>query len=93
MTNCPNCGAPIVAPVCEYCGTVHRGFRAMTPGIMDDGWDITKIDQYLSYGAITPNEARELVGLSRIDESHLIGTYKVDQLYQQAIQAMRKYTE
>lgn len=22
MTNCPNCGAPIVAAKCEYCGTV-----------------------------------------------------------------------
>lgn len=23
MTNCPNCGAPIVGLVCEYCGTHH----------------------------------------------------------------------
>lgn len=22
MSNCPNCGAPIVGPSCEYCGTV-----------------------------------------------------------------------
>ena len=22
MTNCPNCGAPIVSYQCEYCGTV-----------------------------------------------------------------------
>lgn len=21
-TNCPNCGAPIVGPSCEYCGTI-----------------------------------------------------------------------
>lgn len=21
--NCPNCGAPITGPVCEYCGTRH----------------------------------------------------------------------
>ena len=21
MTNCPNCGAPITGPECEYCGT------------------------------------------------------------------------
>ena len=21
MTNCPNCGAPITGPSCEYCGT------------------------------------------------------------------------
>lgn len=24
MINCPNCGAPVVADVCEYCGTVFR---------------------------------------------------------------------
>ena len=23
MTNCPNCGAPIIGRICEYCGTVH----------------------------------------------------------------------
>ena len=23
-TNCPNCGAPITGPKCEYCGTVHN---------------------------------------------------------------------
>lgn len=23
MTSCPNCGAPIRGPECEYCGTVH----------------------------------------------------------------------
>lgn len=22
--NCPNCGAPISSPVCEYCGTRHE---------------------------------------------------------------------
>lgn len=22
MTNCPNCGAPVVSSQCEYCGTV-----------------------------------------------------------------------
>ena len=21
MTNCPNCGAPVTAHICEYCGT------------------------------------------------------------------------
>lgn len=24
MTNCPNCGAPIVGPKCEYCDTVFE---------------------------------------------------------------------
>lgn len=22
ITNCPNCGAPISGPLCEYCGTI-----------------------------------------------------------------------
>lgn len=22
MTNCPNCGAPVTAPQCEYCGSI-----------------------------------------------------------------------
>lgn len=24
MTNCPNCGAVITGPKCEYCGTVFK---------------------------------------------------------------------
>jgi hypothetical protein len=23
-TNCPNCGAPITGPICEYCGTMFE---------------------------------------------------------------------
>ena len=26
-TNCPNCGAPIQGPKCEYCGTNFRDYR------------------------------------------------------------------
>ena len=24
MSNCPNCGAPVVGDICPYCGTAHR---------------------------------------------------------------------
>lgn len=36
MGNCPNCGAPITGPECEYCGTKHRGYRREVPGLMED---------------------------------------------------------
>lgn len=26
--NCPNCGAPIISAVCEYCGTRHWEFES-----------------------------------------------------------------
>ena len=26
MTNCPNCGAPIISSQCEYCGTIFSKF-------------------------------------------------------------------
>lgn len=29
-TNCPNCGAPITGPVCEYCGTRHYSQEILT---------------------------------------------------------------
>ena len=29
MTNCPNCGAPITGPVCEYCETVFSKPRSI----------------------------------------------------------------
>lgn len=30
--NCPNCGAPITAEKCEYCGTVFYDFFALDVG-------------------------------------------------------------
>lgn len=32
MTNCPNCGAPITAEKCAYCGTVILDFAAIQVG-------------------------------------------------------------
>lgn len=31
--NCPNCGAPITGPRCEYCGTQHYDHEAGTGGV------------------------------------------------------------
>ena len=38
MTNCPNCGAPIVAAQCEYCGTRfdHVVIRSRTNRLEDE---------------------------------------------------------
>lgn len=63
MINCPNCGAPIVAAKCEYCGTRFPGFEPVKPN-----------DIYESYtgmvesGALTVNEARRLFDLDPIKD-------------------------
>lgn len=42
QTNCPNCGAPIISSVCEYCGTRHVSkseidiLNAKTKALKDD---------------------------------------------------------
>ena len=41
MTNCPNCGAPITGPRCEYCGTVFERpkvvyYNIPYPGLHND---------------------------------------------------------
>ena len=35
MTNCPNCGAPITGPRCEYCGTQFERRHEVAP----ERWD------------------------------------------------------
>ncbi len=79
--NCPNCAAPIVGPVCEYCGTTFPWYRssaeyellkAKTCVIQEQ--DIVKtlyneaIFAMRAYGSglITYNEAREMVGFDPI---------------------------
>ena len=64
MTNCPNCGAPIVASKCEYCGTVFRN-------------------------AIPLNSARTFLEL---ENEYLKCHISVQQLYDEAIFAMRAYS-
>lgn len=59
MSNCPNCGAPIIAPVCDYCGTRHYGFEQVP------GHPAQKVAQLLDNGLITVNEAREMLGYPR----------------------------
>lgn len=58
--NCPNCGAPIRGDECQYCGTVftrkHDGCDLYDP----HGNYITTL---LRSNLLTPNEARQLIGL------------------------------
>ena len=57
MTNCPNCGAPIVTDVCAYCGTVFGTYKECSHNV----------ERLLDSGIITANEARKLCGLERIE--------------------------
>lgn len=73
MTNCPNCGAPIIAPVCDYCGTRHWGFEEIP------GHPASKITQLLECGIVTANEARKMLGIERNKEiqNALKGPYRI----------------
>ena len=62
--NCPNCGAPIRGDECPYCGTAftrkHEGIPIHDPY----GNYITTM---LSSNLLTPNEARNLLGLPPLE--------------------------
>lgn len=83
MNNCPNCGAPIVAPVCDYCGTRHY----YGP---EDVEVTSKIVNAVESGLMTPNEARGLLGLKT---KMLAEKEEIKILYMEAIKAMRRYNE
>lgn len=71
-TNCPNCGAPITGDHCEYCGTVfvdvqelirENQVRENQVRLNELYMDTIKAMRNYTY---TPNEARELLGLTPI---------------------------
>ena len=66
-TNCPNCGAPITGDHCEYCGTVfvdvQELIRENQVRLNELYMDAIKPMRNYTY---TPNEARELFGLTPI---------------------------
>lgn len=82
MTNCPNCGAPITGPKCEYCGTVFperiysikaRTMLELEAEHLKRNMAVEKLYESAifamraySSGIFTYNEAREHVGLPRI---------------------------
>lgn len=87
MTNCPNCGAPITGPVCEYCGTRHWGYQSGSAG--------SPVESMLSHGVITPNEARRILGMAELYDAkmELLKQQEIMRnLYDATIRAMRGYT-
>lgn len=56
MTNCPNCGAPIISFQCEYCGT-----RFAEKDVSSHPYDTM-----LQSGILTANEIRTLLGLKPV---------------------------
>ena len=69
MTNCPNCGAPIVSTKCEYCGTVFSGWKPPKDCVPEV--DILKeqeaIVRMVQTGLMTANEARLALDQLRLE--------------------------
>ena len=65
---CPNCGAPVRGDECVYCGTAftrkHEGIPIYDPY----GHYITTM---ISSDLVTPNEARQLLGLPPVKPSDI----------------------
>lgn len=67
MTNCKNCGAPLVNGKCEYCKTEYGGQDGITLH-MDLGIiNAEVICDAVRNSFLTPNEARERLGLNARD--------------------------
>lgn len=91
MNNCPNCGAPIVAAQCEYCGTVFPEYvsKKMSP-----------ITQYLQKDNVVRKRKRTLEqqrleldnALIEAKTKALANAEEIKVLYEDAIQAMRAYS-
>lgn len=77
MTNCPNCGAPITGPKCEYCGTVHTSLKT----VCDD----KEVETFKKLRA----KQRRL----EIESELLKTRCDLTDLYYDVLKAMRKYSE
>ena len=78
-TNCPNCGAPITGPECEYCGTkfdikvidwdilVSKNECLQSITLQEELYTkaISAMKCY-GYGFITANEARRRIGYAEV---------------------------
>ena len=73
-TNCPNCGAPITGPKCEYCDTIF-------------------IDEKKEAIAECCNHMCDCSGSLIIKMKELWSAEKTKELYEEAIKAMKKYSE
>lgn len=72
MSNCPNCGAPIVSSKCEYCGTVHgRDVSSNDPCLYVEFnkeaiLHKTINERLYESGIFTANELRRLAGMFNV---------------------------
>lgn len=72
VINCPNCGAPVdlTRAVCPFCDTPYPRPRktavAVAVPVEMDGEALEKIIKEISGGFMTPNEARQRLGMPRI---------------------------
>lgn len=70
MHNCPNCGAPITGPKCEYCGTVFWDRRKElienTVTLQMQIANTNCLQKCIEAAIMTPNQARRMMGLDPI---------------------------
>ena len=76
MTNCPNCGAPITRPTCEYCGTKFVDFN--------------KRDAHISK-ILHESEMKAENDLLEAKTKALANAEAIKVLYEEALKAMRRY--
>lgn len=102
MTNCPNCGAPITGPKCEYCGTRFPEYRKSSECWAETVNGDRIIFNGVSSGILTPNEAREMMGFKLLEERRKLldlelakakSEFEMKRLYREAIDVMRMYRE
>lgn len=67
MTNCKNCGAPLVNGKCEYCETEYSRKDEITLHVDYGCIDVQAISNAVRNSFLTPNEARERLGLNARD--------------------------
>ncbi len=68
-TNCPNCGAPINGPKCEYCGTLHEGILVCNPVEIHPYPPSDAFREWIkSVKVATLNEKRAAFGLAPINK-------------------------
>lgn len=78
LVNCPNCGAPIepTSSKCPYCDTPYTLNMLAAFATPTEHKDVLYADdkpieyaKLVESGVMTPNEARELVGLPKLSEA------------------------
>lgn len=93
MTNCPNCGAPVIGSRCEYCETHFPGYRPPSYYTAVDMYDkaIKKIPHNRKRLRLEEERLRVKNELVEASIKALENADRVNRLYEDAINAMRAY--